>query len=635
MSIENTLCRFGVHDDSESEVNVIATLSKLADAYFNEEPLVPDEAFDELYKFAKDSWPDNGYFRQVGSSVRGAEIKHNMPVAGLKQLYTVDEVKDWGKSGGLGVASSKLDGGSGTITFVKGKLLNAATRGDGIFGKDITRHIINFPGVAQSIPSLETLDIRGELIISKADFPKVQQLLLKLKGREYKNARNTVIGLINASEIPEEVFPYLQFVAYDIAGSELDKDEQFWELERLGFKVPKWRGEIEVDRLDEEYLNMLMKELKDESEFDCDGIVIELWNGKRRKDLMPTADDLNPGYAIKWKVNGEEGMRTSPCIGIEWNVSKDNYLKPVVLIEPVDLNGVTIKRLSGFNMAFIADNMISTGAVIKFCRSGDVIPHIVEVIQKATSLDLPDIDWDWNETTVDAVAANDTLQAKLLKVKSFFNSLKVDNLQEASLQKLFDAGYDTIEAIIDLTAYAWEEILGKNGIKSHDSLEAKLKNVELGELMGSWPYFGRGFGVRKAKALIEGIKDFRTTDLAEIKEVHGFSNKMAVKFLSGRERFETFLLYHQKCDIIHLIEPKATTEGRLSGMRFACTGVRFKDEQIELLESLGAIIHDGVKSDTTHLVAKDPSKSSNKLEKAVKNGTIIISLAQLDDIIRG
>ena len=634
MSIEKTLCQFGIYDDSESEKNVIATLAKLADAYFNGEPLVSDEEFDELYKFAKDNWPENGYFRQVGSKVRGAEIKHNMPVAGLKQLYTVEEVQSWAKGGGLGVASSKLDGSSATITYVNGNLHSAATRGDGIYGKDITRHILNFPGVPIGIPRVETLDIRGELIISKDNFPKVQELLLKLKGREYKNARNTIVGLINGKEIPEEVFQYLEFVAYDIAGSVDNKDNQFLELETLGFTTPEWWGGIEIDTLNEEFLSMLMKELKDDSGYDCDGIVIELWSGKRRKDLMPTEDDLNPGYAFKWKPNAEEAMRTSKCIGVEWNISKDGYLKPVVLIEPVDLGGVTIKRLSGFNMAFITDNMISTGATIKFCRSGDVIPHIVDVVEKATALDLPSVEWEWNETNVDAVTVNETVEAHLLKVKSFFNALEVDNLQEASIEKLMAAGYDSIEDILEIGLKSnpeevWQECMGKNGLKAYDSLKSKLSDVALSDLMGAWPYFGRGFGKRKAKALLDGIGDFRTVTLEEIVKVDGFSDKSAVMFLSGRERFLEFLdTYSGKFDIISLSKVKEQSEGPLSGMSFAFTGFRLKDLE-PVIESLGGIIHDGVKNDSTFLIAKDPNAKSSKLEKARKLGITILSLSEL------
>lgn len=631
MLANEILVELGFNCFDYSEDATIELLKQFDDAYYNGEPIIPDADFDSLYRWAKDSWPANGYFRQVGSAVRGTEIKHNMPVAGLKQLYTVAEVQDWGKNGGLGVASAKLDGGSATITYVNGSLLSSATRGDGIFGKDITRHIDNFPGVPQTIANISTLDIRGELIISKADFPIVRDLLRTIKGREYKNARNTITGLINSSEIPADIFPYLQFVAYDIAGSELDKDEQFWELERLGFKVTAWRGDIELDVLDELYLQTLMAELKDDNEFDCDGIVIELWSGKRRKDLMPTVDDLNPGYAFKWKVNGEESMREGKVIGLEWNVSKDDYLKPVVLIEPVDLGGVTIKRLSGFNMAFITDNMISTGAVIKFCRSGDVIPHIVGVIEKATKLDLPNIEWVWNETAVDAVAVEHTPRAHLLRLKAFFNGLEVDNLQDASLEKLVLAGFDDITKIIEMTEAELVQILGKNGSKSYQSLHKVLQNCDLATLMGSYPSFGRGFGKRKAKALLDGVADWVTATQADIVKVEGFSDKSAKVFLHGREKFYDFFFYLVSQEYL-VIKEKAEATGPLSGQSFAFTGVRSKEAEAKIVAQ-GGVIHDGVKKDTTYLVAKDPKASSNKLDKARKQGTKVVSLAELGDII--
>ena len=399
-----------------SEDEIIEVLQLLDDVYHNTtdgEVLATDADYDRLRKFAEDRWPSNGYFRQIGSAVHGNEIKHAMPIAGLNQLYTEDEVDDWILKHDVKIAviSSKLDGGSGTLTYVKGKLISGATRGDGITGKDITRHVKQFTSILQTIKLQDTIDIRGELIISKANFPKVQELLQKLTGRVYKNARNTITGLINSKEIPVEVFPYLDFVAYDVAGYHLDKIEIFHLLEKLGFKVAEYCI-CDFDSL-VTMLPTFIKRYRNNSEYDCDGIVTDVNDADAREELMPTEDDLTPGYAFKWKVN--DAVSISTVIGVEWKDSAYCYLKPVVLIEPVDMQGVTVGRLTGYNAKFIYDNKVGIGAQVSFVRAGDVIPDIQEVVVQAAEPLMPAVAWDWNETEVDAVAIEDTPRAQMLQ----------------------------------------------------------------------------------------------------------------------------------------------------------------------------------------------------------------------------
>jgi NAD-dependent DNA ligase len=614
------------------EFDAIELLKKFDGSYFNGEPEIDDTHYDAIRLLIQQNWPDNPYFKLIGAKDRGSELKHEMPVAGLNQFRDEEEIKVWLNTvtGDDIIISEKLDGGSGTLTYNKKTLKLGATRGDGIFGKDISRHILSFQSIPQRISIEDTIHIRGELIISKANFPIVQQLLLELSGKIYKNARNTITGQINASKIDAEVLPYLDFVAYDIANSSLDKEEQFLLLKKLGFKVAKYL-KFKSSELSEQMLNSILFQLKTDSEYDCDGIVVDINDGLKRFELRPSESNLLPKTAFKWKVNGEESMRTSTCIGIEWNVSKDNYIKPVVLIEPVDLGGVTIKRLSGFNMKFIVENMISTGAVIKFCRSGDVIPHIVDVIEKAPTLDLPDIEWEWSEKEVDAIAVENTPRAHLLKVKDFFNGLKVDNLQEASIEKLIDASYDSILKIIELTEDELIEVLGKNGSKAFQSLHKVLSDCDLATLMGSYPSFGRGFGKRKAKALINGVNDWITATHEDIVKVEGYSDKSAITFLVGRDNFLAF--YHHLIAHNYLkVKVKEEITGILSGLSFAFTGIRSKEAEDKIIAQ-GGIVHDGVKRDTTYLVAKDPKASSGKLDKARKQGTKVVSLVELNDII--
>jgi NAD-dependent DNA ligase len=628
----------GFHNNTLNEAEAIGILTSLSDAYHEGEPLATDEDFDRLYKLAQDTWPDNHFFRKVGAKVRGAELQHSMPVAGLKQLYTLNDINIWmqTKKPVVLIASEKLDGGSGTVTYNKGQLTLAATRGDGVTGKDITRHLLKFTSLPHSLNHFLALDqedfsVRGELIISKRNFPIVRDILLRVKGREYKNARNTITGLINAKEIPDEVFPYLDFVAYDIAGCDLDKSQQFHYLAEMGFKVPWW-SIIELSKVEtslDQHFNSLVFDIKEKSEYECDGIVIELYEGSIRAELMPTLDDLNPGYAFKWKIVNE--IFIGEVIGVEWNITAYDYMKPVVLIKPTEVGGVTISRLSGFNASFIFENKIGIGAKVKFQRAGDVIPDILEVIEGTEPM-MPSVDWDWNETGVDAIALETTERAHILRLKNFFAGLEIDNLKDASLQRLYEEGFTELLDIIELTEPQLNAILGKNGSKTYFSLQKVLQNCDLAALMGSYPKFGRGFGTRKAKMLLDKLGDaWRTAEVSQIITVEGYSDKSAAVFLCGRRSFIEFLDYLLQEGIVTL-KQAVTIDGELSGQSFAFTGVRSSDAE-ERIKAKGGIIHDGVKKDTTVLIAKDPKATSGKLEKARKQGIKIISLSELYDML--
>jgi NAD-dependent DNA ligase len=248
---------------------------------------------------------------------------------------------------------------------------------------------------------------------------------------------------------------------------------------------------------------------------------------------------------------------------------------------------------------------------------------------------MPEQDWEWNETEVDAVSVEYSPKAEMLRVKSFFTSFKIDNLGDASIQKLIDVGYEEIFQILNLNELGFVSYLGKNGKKTFDSIQANLHQCDMATLMGAWPYFGRGFGRRKAKMMLDVIDDWQNATLEQLVEVDGWSEKTASIFLKGRTDFIQFFNTSSKYGLLLVAEReiKEVINGPLTGVNFVFTGYRPKNNEDVLLEELGAVIQDGVKKDTTYLVAKDPGKSSNKLQKAREQGIIVINPVELQNLI--
>jgi DNA ligase (NAD+) len=298
------------------------------------------------------------------------------------------------------------------------------------------------------------------------------------------------------------------------------------------------------------------------------------------------------------------------------------------------IKGITISRLSGFNAKFIKDNMIGPGAVITFCRSGDVIPHILSVDTPAEEWQEPDVEWEWNETNVDAISLVSDWQVQMLRVKNFFNKLEIEGLQEATLEYLLDNEYETIQEILELTLPEWEVLVGKNGIKIYNSIRAKLADVKLWELLGAWPYFGRGFGQKRAKAITDvlGISSLYAT-VGQIKAVDGFDDKMANVFVQGLPEFVRFYNWLSQLDFTNITHGDIiNTTGKLINKNFVFSGFRDKEWK-DLIESKGGKVQDSVNKDTTYLVVKDINTTSSKIVKAKKLGVQVIPMQEVESII--
>jgi NAD-dependent DNA ligase len=178
-------------------------------------------------------------------------------------------------------------------------------------------------------------------------------------------------------------------------------------------------------------------------------------------------------------------------------------------------------------------------------------------------------------------------------------------------------------------------LIGKNGEKAYDSLHAKLHNVHLWELMAAWPYFGRGFGKRRAKALVEtfGLKVF-DVELDDIVKIAGFQEKSSEAFFTGLSSFTEFYdwLYHEELYTPIKIDDIIDTELKLSGQKFVFT--KFRDAAAQArIEELGGTVEDGVKKDTTYLVVKDVTAETNKTKQATKLGVKIISINEMMELI--
>lgn len=629
----NTLTELQNYDEFDIE-DLIEILQYADDAYYNSdaESLLTDIEYDFLYQYTQSRNSAHSYFIGIGSDVRGGKVKLPYPMGSLNQVYE-GQLAKWINKHGLSneeiIPSDKLDGTSAMVVYdADGNLQIAYSRGNGIEGADITRHIRKLQSVPENCGGHRV--IRGEVIIEVDSFRFIQTLTTTRSGKIYKNPRNFVAGIMNSKEKPDEIYQYIKFVAYEIVGeTSLSKEEQFRELEALGFEVPYRKG-FKGKELTDEALTAYLNLRRQDSVYEIDGLVLDVDSNVRRKAMAPSRDSLNPGCAVKYKVMDEHNLARVRVNAVLWALSKHGYLKPRVQIEPVELDGVTIEYCTGFNAKFILENGIGVGAILDITRSGNVIPFILDVVQQAAP-ELPPLHtwkWSWSEEGVDAIVDNpeDYCIVAVKRITDFFEKIDAPLLKQGNVQKLYDAGLTSVSVIIRAEFGDLTGILGENGNKVYDGLRKVLTDIPLHKIIGAYSTY-RGIGVRRMKLLQTELGSealYNCDDITDLVGVDGFDIKTATLAKRAIDDFRE-LYENDNMQAFITIAKEKEVGTALAGEKVCLTGFRDKELGAKI-ESLGGTVQSGVSGKTTILIAKNPDSTSGKMNKARDNGTRIMGV---------
>lgn len=355
--------------------------------YDNGNQNLTDEEFDALVENIKQNNPDSPVISTGwGSSiVRNDKVKHVYGhVGSLKKIYNWSDVKKNFSDDEIKEidVSAKLDGISCVIYIKDGRIYSALTRGDGYFGIDITNKIHYILGNSFIKDTDFTGAVRGELMMSKFAF----NCYCKNNGIniDKANQRNITAGIINRIfENTEDykVLNYINFYAYSIIGNEILKiyntevfynyisDVKYWLIDNFKFVAPRVLLSLNSNSFDVE-LKVIKEEW--EKELHIDGVVLSY-----DKMTIVNSEVIQKAFAYKFS----DLSIATEVIGIEWTMSKNGAYIPVVLIEPITLDGTIVKRVTGFNAKYIKDNNIKKGTIVSVCKKNQIIPQIVNVIK--------------------------------------------------------------------------------------------------------------------------------------------------------------------------------------------------------------------------------------------------------------
>ncbi len=633
--------------DEQEFITLIEILVASDKSYHNDdgEPFLTDGEYDFLLRFTEKLNPSHVYFTGVGATVRGGKIKLPYQMGSLDQVYE-GEIRKWVQkysleAGAFVVLTDKLDGASAMLVYGEdGDLQIAYSRGDGIQGADWTRHLKLLDGVPENVGG--PMVIRGEVIIEKASFNFLKKQVKTRAGKEYKNPRNMVSGIMNAKENPSIVYGYTRFVAYQVVDGTGSKQEQLSTLDNLGFEVVHSLC-VFVNELKDCALSDHLDLRRQNSLFEIDGLVIDVDDEQKRSEMNPTRDTLNPAYAIKYKVADADNIAHPTCIGVEYNLSKHGYWKPRVNIEPVDIGGVTISWLTGFNAKFILDNKIGQGAVLEITRAGDVIPFIQRVVERAFKAEMPEgygTDWEWTindeGVQVDAKVLHPEEYDEIIikRITSFFTKIDAPMLKEGSIQKLYDEGHCGVNSIIAAEQQDLVDVLGKNGVKIYDGLHQKLSNIPYYKLVGAYST-QRGIGVRRMKKIQTWFHandmDLKLGGNPDIyASIDGFDTKTAEAVQRAIDEFDEVLESVGEFITLNHDSLASPDGGKLDKHKICMTGFRDK-ELSEAIEKAGGTVQSAVSGKTTILITKDPTSTTGKAKKARDMGIPVMGIDEFKE----
>jgi len=602
---------------------LVELLEQADEKFFNSsEPLFSDDIYDIIKDYLRKVDPKNDYLKRVGAD---EEHKVKLPY----YLGSQDKIKDdekeiqkWLKKYSEPkdyIIDEKLDGISCLIVYNKNEV-KIYTRGNGIEGQDIS-HI---KPLIKGIPDIKDINIavRGELIISRKDWNVSYG----------SNARNVVAGAINNKTkiLNHKILKNIQFVAYDLMSKRIPIKEALDYMKSLKFTVVNYK---QVNNISLDLLSSLLQEWRKSSEFEIDGIVIthnkdyKLINGK------------NPKYSFAFKSILTHEKAEVIVSEVEWNVSKDGYLKPIVKFNEVVIGGVKIKQATGFNAGFIRSNIIGPGSRIIIIRSGDVIPHILSVLTPAANNkpSMPEVEYKWNDTNIDIILTS-TKKNRDQDIQSylyFMKTLKIPFVAEGTIIKIYDAGFDDLNKIINITK---EDLLKIEGFKevSAAKIIESLKSIHTKEcidIINASNILGRGFGEKKIKMIYDKFpfiisnkeKALKLTE-TDLTSVEGIAEITAKQFITNLPNiYKFFDEIAIKCHEKDVKEQKEIKDNYFKDKIFVFSGIRDKELESKITEN-GGSIGNSITKNTNLLIVANLEDESSKIKQAKEKGIKITTL---------
>jgi len=622
-----------------------------SDIYFNEaKQEITDAEYDELVAELTELDPESPALVEVGSVPSyGRKVKHSSTMGSLKKATTVDEVMAWHEACGGGdiVLMPKMDGLAIRLNYRSGRFVQAATRGDGEIGQDVTDNARGVDGVREEIEDKGPVEMRGEVYMPKDVFRGFQET----GSIDFANPRNAAAGSLCAKDPKVTASRGLCFRCYEITGVhglESETARHVYAKNELGVPYvsmkrfhdgPNLRAELEAELHDCEFSK------RQKMNFEIDGMVLAIGDLETQEELGWSGRRPNGKIAYKFRPEQKVAVVRS----VDWQVGRTGRMTPMARIEPTALSGSVVKNVTLHNQKFLEELGLCAGCRVLVQKAGDIIPQVVRKTDGPEGAAIPrpgvcpscgsKLRFDDVNLWCDSVSCPAKLEERVLHYLRRMDVLGVGPALVSALcrkglvKRLPDlysipfSGLQEAAGGTQAARNAMEAILGRNEVPLHQFLSA----LGVGGL-------GRTTSRAVAKEYRSLSKIVACPDLplmvGRLVGLDGIGETTAGSIALGLAEIAKEV--EELAGIIE-VQDVAEAEGPLVGRSFCLTGAMSRPRKAIAadIEAAGGEVRSSVGKGLDFLVQADASSTSGKTKKAVANGTAIIGEDELVEMMRG
>jgi len=614
--------------------------------------------------------PDSPTQRVAGEALgKFKKVSHRIPMISLSDVFNRQEVEAWvkrmdkmlpGRKHEF-ICDIKMDGLACALAYEDGQLVQAVTRGDSLVGEDVTMNVRTIENVPLRLRDNQKYahmlrgrtEIRGEIVMYKDDFTRLNQAREKAGQPLFKNPRNLAAGTIRQLDPRLVAERPLHFVGYDVLRDTADDVASnaigYDMMNELGITTSgQTRVSTSVDGV-MSYIDELDK-TREGFRFNTDGIVVKVNDRAQFAELGIVGK--SPRGAVAYKYAAEEATTIVKDIVI--SIGRTGAATPVAVFDPVQVAGTTVQHASLHNADEIARKDVRIGDTVIIFKAGDIIPQVERVLtelrpkqtgafdyEKALKEQYPELEFERRgDDVVYRVkgSSGDLILKRSVEYYASRAALDIDTLGEKNVVALVDAGL--VKDIADIYTLKADDLLklerfAEISAKKLVNAIAEKKNPPLEK-------FILGLGIRHvgAQTAIDLANKFQSVEalqkgtLEDLEGVEGIGKVVAesiVAWFADEDNVKLLEKFTRLGVKPHFVKKS----GKLAGKSFVITGSlesMSRDEAADKIRALGGTFQTSVAKDTTYLVAGGKVGAS-KLKKAEGYGTKIINEKQFLDIL--
>lgn len=646
--------------------------------YVLDAPEITDAEYDrmmvrlrELEARYPDSIPADSPTQRVGgrASSQFTEVRHLEPLLSLGNVFSAEELRAFDERvrSGLPAGSKveyvmepKIDGLACSLIYENGKLVRAATRGDGVVGENVTANVRTIRSIpltlkvpeGEAVPEL--LDVRGEVYMPRQAFMRLNEQRAERGESEFANPRNAAAGSLRQLDPQVTASRSLSFFAYYLVGegAQPKHSESLALLARYGFKVSE--NYKVVENIDEaiKYIGDF-NELRQGLSYDTDGAVIKVNDVYQQRILGATGKD--PRWATAYKYPPEQAETTLE--DIDWRVGRTGVLTPTAVLTPVKLSGSVISRATLHNEDFIRAKDIRIGDRVIINKAGEIIPEVLRVVAEKRTGDekeveipsvCPECGWRVERQGEEAAIRCTNPHCPALGREGLIHfvsrdAMNIDGCGPSVINALLDAGL--VRDAADLYSLRKEDLLKleRMGEKSADNLLTALAESKKNELDKLLFALGiRHVGAKVARILatefgsMEKLQQAQPEELAQIRDIGDKIAESAVTWLNVPANIDLVERLAAAGLTMTFTPPASQEDNPFFGKTLVFTGTMptlGRAEAKTMAQDVGAKVSGNVSKKTDYVIAG--AEAGSKLEKAQQLGVTVIDEAEFLRLLKG